>query len=123
MRQGDALLAAELTRPQQGDGRFFSGPGNHTEPDPAALNVKDIVGRVTLGKGPLSDAEMNNFSAQAAGGQKLGRIKVALLQWDVDMCSLVFTFESVLILGIEKPMLPVDITQSNEGTFFALSRT
>jgi hypothetical protein len=70
---------------KQCDGCFFPCSGDHAEPDPATLNIKDAVRNVTLGKGPLFVAEMNNGSAQAAGGEEGCSIKIALLvKWYVD---------------------------------------
>jgi len=66
--QGDALLAAEVTRSQQCDSGFSACPGDHAEPDAPALDVKNVFSQIALGKGTLFVGEMNNRSAQAAGG-------------------------------------------------------
>ena len=85
MRQSDALLPAKLTVAQERNGCFFPCSGDHAEPDPATLNIKDVVGNVALGKGPFFGVEMNNGPAQATGCKECCCIEVALfIEWYVD---------------------------------------
>jgi hypothetical protein len=89
LSRGNALLSAKVTRAQQGDGRFFSGLGNHAEPDPAALDIENVLRGIALGKGPLFVAKVNNRSAQSGLRKKGPGVKVALLlEWNVDIAFL-----------------------------------
>ena len=95
------ILPTKLPRAQQGDGCFFSCSGYYAEPDPAALNVIDIVGSITLAEGTLLIAKMKNCSAHAGGGKKCRSIKVALFfKWKIDIDDLV-SLGSMLSLHIE----------------------
>jgi hypothetical protein len=74
--QGDALFPAKIPRAQQRHGRFFTCLGQDAQPDPAALNIKNALSSIALGKGVLFGIQMNHGSAQAGLRKKGPRIKV-----------------------------------------------
>jgi hypothetical protein len=78
IRRRYAFLAQKIAGAQYGDCRFFAALGDHADPDPALLDVKDCCGYFTLGENRLPFPQFDNGPARAGFGQKLHRRKTSI---------------------------------------------
>ncbi len=75
LNSSNAFLSQEVPNPEQGDGCFLATLRENGELDPAFLNIKHGVRRISLGKDGLALFEIHDCPSQAALGQECVGLK------------------------------------------------